>query len=303
MDTKSKNVRKKSFVFSNLLVGKVWENKEKGLKKTCLEVNFVSIDKPTELAKCIVKFSSIQNLDSRKSNYLKEENEISIKIGHAITPIDCYIEEFLKQMCTNELSRCEIMTKSGKSITFDVLLKTIEYDDNDQIYYSNLSPAELFELAKHYKECGVKMFKEYSLFAHIYFNSAAKCLLSCNDLQADELNDKLKSTDVKKKDFDELLHIIYSNIAACLIKEGRYDEIIGILKFVKHDENPNDKAAFRLATAYIHIKEYEEAEAIIKRVKDYKSNKDLMVLLEKVHKLSKFDKEKSSDMAKKMLFG
>lgn len=302
MDTQQKNVRK-HFDFSKLIVGKTWEDKEKGLKKTCLAIDYINNDKPSELARCTVTISNIQNLGDRKSNYLKEEEDILIKIGHAVTAIDCYIEELVKQMFRNEKSACEIMTKSGEPITFNLKLKSIEYDNDFRTYYADLSPAEMFELAKQYKECGVKMFKEYPRFAHNYFSLAAKCLLSFSHLSPEELEEQLNETELKAKDFEELLHVIYSNIAACLIKEGRYEQILSILNFVKSQENPNDKAAFRLATAYFHSREYEEAEAVIKKVVNYKSNKELMILLERVQQLEKADKEKSSNLAKKMLFG
>lgn len=304
MDTQSQNVREESLNdYSKLLIGKSWKDDAKGLKKTCLALQFVSMDKPTELAKCYVDILNIQNSANHKSNYLKEENDILIKIGHAVTAIDCYIEELVKQMYTNETSECEIMTKSAGALTFHMRLKSIEYEFPGKIYFCDLSPAQMFELAKQYKECGVKMFKDFPLFAHNYFSLAAKCLLSFNHYQPDELDENLRESEVKKKDFDELLRNVYSNIAACLIKQGRYEQIISILSFVKSEEDPNEKAAFRLATAYYNTREYQEAESVIKKVINYKSNKDLMILLEKTQKLSKANKEKSSEIAKKMLFG
>jgi tetratricopeptide (TPR) repeat protein len=200
------------------------------------------------------------------------------------------------------MSKCEIMTKSGDAITFHMRLKSIEYDSSE-IYYCDLNPLQMFDLAKQYKECGVKMSRKYPLFAHNYFSLAAKCLLSFNHFQPGELDEKLSHTEVKKKDFDELLQVLYSNIALFLIKQKRYDQVISLLGYVKSEENPKEKAAHRLATAYFHLRDYQEAEEIIKKVENYKSNKHLALLLEKVQKMGKAEKEKLSNLAKKMLFG
>lgn len=284
-------------VKEDVRIARTWEDAKKGLRKKMVEFNYESIVKASELSKCLVDIFNIENLNNHASNYLKEQNEIWIDIGHALTSIDCYIEEFLKQMLTNETSKCYIKTKSSDEICFTMRLKKIEFGG----YYYEQSPSQMFELAKLYKENGVKMFKDYPLFAHNYFNLAAKCLLSFNtqDVDYDEL---LKDSGITKKDFDELLHNVYLNVSACLIKQERYEEILPILQFIKQQEHPSEKGVFRLATAYFHIGNYEEAERLIKKI-DYKGNRELVVLMEKVKGCQKIENDKLSSMAKKMLFG
>lgn len=296
MDDEQENVREKSFDFNEHLIDKVWIDEMRGLRKEVLHFNFISIIKPSELSKCLVDVLDIKNLNNHNSNYLTEHNDFSIDIGHGITAIDCYVEEFLKQMLMNETSKCEIITKS-ETITFTMRLKQIEFGG----YYHEQPPYQMFELAKQYKENGVKMFKEYPLFAHNYFNLAAKCLLSFNTQDAN-YEELLKDSGITKKDFDELLENVYLNIAACLIKQERYEEVLSILDFVLKQQNPSEKAVFRLATAYFHVNKFGDAESLLKKI-DFKSKKDLSTLMGKIQDFRKAEKDKSSNMAKKMIFG
>lgn len=297
MDAIEKDVREESFDINKHLIDQVWEDEKKGLRKEVVHFRYASIIKANELSKCFIDIFDIHNLNNHTSNYLKEQNEICIEIGHAITPVDCYVEEFLKEMLINETSKCYIKTKSSEDICFTIRLKEIEIGK----YYHELNPSQMFEQAKLYKENGVKMFKEYHLFAHNYFNLAAKCLLSFNT-QNVEYDELLKGSSLTKSDFDELLLNIYLNIGACLIKQERYDQIPPILEFVKFQEKPSEKGVYRLATAYFHTRNYEEAEKLIKKI-NFKGNKDLVVLLGKIQDCRKTENDRLSVMAKKMLFG
>ncbi|KAG5674538.1 hypothetical protein PVAND_004500 [Polypedilum vanderplanki] len=291
-----------SYDVNTQLVDKVWEDTTKGLRKEVINFRYCSIVKANELSKCLVNIIHIENLDQKvhKSNYISEDNignEFWIEMGHALTAIDCYVEEFLKQMFMNETSKCYIKTKSNGTVIFTMRLKRIEFHG----YYYEQDAIKMFELAKLYKENGVKMFKgEFFLFAHNYFNLAAKCLLAFGPV--DEIDEVLKDTQLTKKEWEELLHNVYINISACLIKEKRYDEIIPIMNFVHKQDNPSEKAIFRLATAYLNIYQYEEAKKTIEKI-DYKSNKDLVQLMSKIQHDWKNSKDKDKDMVKKMLFG
>lgn len=297
MDTVEEDVRKESFDINKHLVDRVWADERKGLRKEIVYFSYTSIIKASELSRCCIDIFDISNLNNHTSNYLKEQNEIWIEMGHAITPVDCYVEEFLKEMLINETSKCFIKTKSSEEICFTMRLKQIEFGG----YYCEQNPCQMFELAKLYKENGVKMFKDHHLFAHNYFNLAAKCLLSFNT-QNVEYDELLKGSSLTKKDFDELLQNVYLNIGACLIKQERYDVIPPILEFVKNQERPSEKGIYRLATAYFHTQNYDEAEKLIKKI-EYKGNKDLIVLLGKIQEGRKTENDKFSNMAKKMLFG
>lgn len=297
MGDQQENVRPK-FDVNEHLIDKVWEDETKGLLKEVISFRYCTVVKASEISKCLIEILDIQNLcsDKHNTNYLLDENigkELWVEIGHALTPIDCYIEEFLKQMLTNETSKCSITTKSSGIIEFTIRLKRIEFGG----YYCEQSACNMFQLAKLYKENGVKMFKEYPTFAHSYFSLAAKCLLSFNPF--DDIRDVLTDCDVKQKDFEELLQNVYLNIAACLLKQQRYDDILHVLSYSISQDEPSDKAVYRLALAYYHLKQFENAKNAIEKI-NYANNKDLVQLMAKVQGSWRADQNKYSNMMKKM---
>lgn len=297
MDTQQKDVRAEYDVDKHL-IDRVWIDETKGLRKELISFHFVSIDKASELSKCLIEISDVCNLDreKHKTDYLAERNitkEFWVEIGHATTPIDCYVEEFLKQMFTNETSKCFITTKSG-IVEFTVKVKEIVAVE----YYSEQSSDEMFKLAKRYKENGVKMFKDFPRFAHNYFNLAAKCLLSFSPFNG--IQDILPDgSELRQQDFENLLQTIYLNIAACLLEQQRYEDILHVLKYTKEQQEPSEKAVYRLALAYFHLKQFENAKITIEKI-DYKENKVLVQLMTDVCKFRKADNDKYSNMVKKM---
>lgn len=297
MDDQPEDVRTK-FDVNKHLIEKVWRDEAKGLRKEVINFRFCSVVKPSELSKCLIDILDIQsfNQEKCKSNYLLEENvgkEFWVEMGHAVTPVDCYIEEFLRQMFTNETSKCFIATKSSGKIEFTMRLKRIEFGG----YYCEQSACKMFELAKLYKDNGVKMFKAYPLFAHNYFNLAAKCLLSFTPFV--DIEDILTECGLTRKDFEELLQNIYLNIAACLVKHQRYEEVVHVLSYSMSQAEPSEKAIYRLALAYFNLKRFEDAKITIERI-NYKNNKELVQLMAKVHDSWKADKNNYSNMVKKM---
>lgn len=301
MDDQSEVLRTKYDVNKHL-VDKVWCDETKGLRKEVISFRYASMVRASELSKCLVEILDVKNWneEKHKSNYIKS-NEIGkefwIEIGHAVTAVDCYIEEFLKQMYTNETSNCFIAMKSSTDeITITLRMKRIEFGG----YYAEQSIDGMYELAKLYKENGVKMFKDYPLFAHNYFNLAAKCLLSYNiHGEEDIINEQ--STTLTRTDFNGLLHKVYLNIAACLIKQNRHEEVLHVLSYVKTQDKPSEKAVYRLAQAYFHTKDFESAVKLMEKV-DYKQNKDLAQLMAISKESMKAEKSQFTDMYKKMLF-
>lgn len=274
-----------------------WVDISKGLRKEIIDNQYCSVERPNELSKCFVDILSFANLDSakHKTNYLLSENigkAFWIEIGHAVTPLDCYVELFLKQMFLNETSKCYVATKSSGTIELIMQLKKIEFTG----YYFEQSTNRMYDMAKLYKENGVKMFKEFPLFAHNYFNLAAKCLLSVSFFHDTEstINDC-----PNRKDFEVLQHNIYLNIAACLNQQQRYEDTIHVLKFSTSQDEPSDKTTYRLALAYFHLKQFENAKSTIERI-SYKNNKELVILMAKVQDSLKDDRHQYSNMIKKM---
>lgn len=252
-----------------------WCDEKKGLRKELISFKYQSITKANDLSKCCSSITEIIGLkDHHDSQYLRDENnkmEYWIKIANALTPIDCYIEIFLKRMLIGETSRCYIKTNSGDCISFVLRLIRIEFGG----YMYSKSLSEIIELAQHFRENGVKMFKKYPLHAHEYFNKAAKILISCEPF--DTLKEREFGIDADPIKLQELLETILMNIAACLIKEKRYDDAIHVTEFAERPDNVSEKAIYRRANAFFLLGNLEEAKRTIERI-NYKENKECLAL-------------------------
>lgn len=281
----------------NLRIAKEWTDEKHGLRKDLISFKYQSVTKASDLSKCLVTISDVSGLrDNHDTEYLRCDNntEYWVTLGDALTPIDCYIEIFLKQMLIGETSRCTIKTKSEQSIQFILKMIRIEFGG----YFYSKSLPELVHIIQHYKENGVKMFKKYPLFAHDYFGRAAKLLISW--LPFDTLEHR--SVDIKEFDpkfLQELLETIYMNLAACLIKEKRYEEALHVLEFTERTENVPAKAIYRRATAHFHLGQLDEAKLILERI-NYKEHKECNALYQKVFESWKLSNEKYASMVKKM---
>lgn len=279
------------------LVPPIWESPSLGLKKELVSFQYKSMIKANELSTCFLTFKDIHLPPGRDSNYLTETNAPNtlIKLGHALTPVDWYIEKFLQVMLMGEESKCTIRTAGDTEISFTIHMERIDFGG----YYHEQSLRQMFTLAKIYKENGVKMFKQYPpRFAHYYFTKAAKCLLSF--MPYGDIEERSKEDGIDVNELQPLLENIYSNVAACLLKESRNDEIIDVLSFVHQSEQPSEKAVYRLAVAYSNRKEYDKARDIIKKLPSYTENRDLMALYTKINQESKVGDEKYASMVKKM---
>lgn len=281
-------------VFDDLKANKIWKCPEKGLRKETISISQeISIGKPNDISICSVKLSNIVNETGLESNYLNAEasdTEIEIKMGDATTPVDCYLELFLQEMVITEKCICFINTKSGIEIMFTVqLLKTSPIK-----YYYELSVDDMFDLAVKYKENGVKMFSKYRTFAHNYFTKAAKCLLSYRDIESS-----------RKGEIEKLLINVYANIAACLLKQSRFEEVVEILSFLNEPSNTeranlNEKAIYRKSLAHYSLKQYNIAKELLKKI-DCNKNSEILALWNKICNDEKADNARYTEMVKRML--
>lgn len=286
-----------SVLFSlDQLVPKYWANDTFGLSKNLISFSYKSIIKASDLSKCYVTIQDVILPNGYESEYLRHVNESSfeITIGSALTPIDWYIEKFLQAMLVDEKSQCTIKTKSNKEIIFVIHLQRVEFGG----YYHEKSLKEMVELSKNYKENGVKMFKKYPQLAHEYFSKAARCLQSY--IPYNDIYERANNEGINADELLPMLENLLSNIAACLLKENRSAEVSDILSFTEQQDSPVEKVIFRKATAYLNTKEHEKALQIIEKKINYKENKDLLALHEKIHEDLKNEKSKYADMVKKM---
>lgn len=255
----------------NYPIIKEWTDEKRGLQKELISFKYQSVTKASDVSKCLVVISDVSGLrGNHETEYLRCDNNIEywVTLGDARTPIDYYIEVFLKQMLIGETSRCTITTKSNQNIQFVLKLIRIEFGG----YFYSKSLPDLVHTVQHYKENGVKMFKKYPLFAHEYFSRAAKLLISC--LPFDTLKEReMNIEDSSPEYLQELLETISMNLAACLIKERRYEEALHVLDFTDRNEFVPEKAIYRRAIAHSHLGQLDEAKSILEQI-DCKESKE-----------------------------
>lgn len=261
-------------IAADYAIDKEWCDEKKGLRKELIAFKFQSVMKPTDLSKCCVAITELHGLkDCHSSNHLRNEQrsrDFWITINDALCPIDCYVECFLKHMLMGETSRCSITTKSGDHLSFVIKLIRIESGG----YYYSKSLAEIVQLAQRYKENGVKMYKDYPLFAQDYFDKAAKLLISCEPF---ETLQERESGNINATELRQLLETILSNICQCLIKQQRYDEAAHVMEFAERTENVPEKAIYRRANALYLLGRLEDAQRTIERI-NYKDQKECLLL-------------------------
>lgn len=279
-------------------IEKDWMDVAKGLRKELISFKFQSTTKANDLSKCCVAITELNGLkDHHASVYLRDEHrnlDYWITLANAVTPIDCYVEVFLKRMLIGEKSRCSIKTKSGDLISF--ILKLIRIEFGGYLYGKNLP--DIVALAQHYRENGVKMFKKYPLFAHDYFNKAAKVLISCEPFETlgERKTDMAEADPIKLR---ELLETILSNICLCLIKQQRYEEAAHVMEFADRPDNVSDKQIYRRANALYYLGKLDDAKHTIERI-NYKDTKECLLLYNNIAEKLKESEQNYRKMVKNM---
>ncbi|KMZ02256.1 peptidyl-prolyl cis-trans isomerase CPR6 [Drosophila simulans] len=262
-------------------VGTEWEDKNRGLAKKVIGLQFTEMDKPTIIS--TVEFSvnkKAANLGGRPSKYLASDKATtypqkhSLEMGTSLTAVDCYLELLLQQFVPGETAACSITTKTGERIEFELKLEKIV--KNTQV--EKLSAAEIYELALRLKESGVATFKTFPKFAFDYFVRAAKLLITYKPF--DKLNKKTNG--INGPAVEALFIQIQTNLAACLLQEKRYEHVIYHTQFVETEESPSEKSIYRRALAYYHLKEFAKAQATIERMPNYEEKREFSKLRDNI---------------------
>lgn len=228
---------------------------------------------------CIVKINNtIAIPGSLETNYLKNINQKPFKIfiGKALNLIDWMIEKVLLTMADSEYCECIILI-DGINLSFKLLLVEVVHQTQ---FIHDMSISDIFTHAVSYKENGVKCFKAYPSVSHEMFSRAAKLLLTY--LLTDGLDTTLNANTVEKPEIKLLYETLCSNLAACLLKKDRYNDVIDILNFVGDQDHPTEKNTYRLTLAYLNTKQLEKAKYILDKVnvKESKSLSDLSLQLQ-----------------------
>uniref|UniRef100_A0A034W9F6 Uncharacterized protein n=1 Tax=Bactrocera dorsalis TaxID=27457 RepID=A0A034W9F6_BACDO len=276
-------------------IGTEWTMPAKGLRKQVLSLdNFKFLNKPHLVSKVVVKVEEVQNLNGRESQYLSNElieQEQKVEIGSALTPVDCYVELLVRQLVVGERARCFIATKT-EEIRF--ILTLIKIEETKEIYKLNV--AEMYAHAMRYKENGVVMFKQYPYFAHAYFSRAAKFLISYKPFEGLTLH----KDGISSEEMQMLFTQIQTNLAACLLNEQRYDDVLYQTKFVEEHPNATEKSIYRRAMAFYHLKEFEKAQKLIESVSNYQGKKEFAKLHQRLGESWKTSNEQYKNVVKRM---
>lgn len=215
------------------------------------------------------------------------------KMGTAETPVDCYIEVFLSRMLIGEHSRCYIERKAPKKpLQFTIRIKKIQ----SRRHLHQLTHQELIQGAAEYKERGVRMFKEWPLNAHVYFSRAYKMLTSFPRYKYIGAYTK-EEDNIDGEEVLALMHTIRYNIAACLLLEERYEDVVNLLQH--EDDGRSEKAMYRKAKALYHLKRYEEALGCYAIVK-WQSNPAMSALHKQIRDMMSAENDEYSKIVKKM---
>lgn len=276
-------------------IGTEWSMPRKGLRKQVLSLeNFKYLDKPHLVSKVVIKVEEVQNLNGRTSQYLVDTligQEQLLELGTALTPVDCYVELLVRQLVVGERARCFIATKQEEII---FILTLISIKESKEI--QKLNVAEMYALALRYKENGVAMFKEYPLFAHEYFARAAKCLISYKPHEGLTLS----ADGMSGEDMQKLFTQVQTNLAACLLNQKRYEDVLYQTKFVEEQPDATEKSIFRRATAFYHLKEFEKAKQTIERVPNYQEKKEFAKLLHRIQESWKSSNDHYKNLVQRM---
>lgn len=278
----------------------LWTDERLGLSKELLDFDFVAMERPSELDVCEVTFSDRVNCDGRESAFLptlgaaedgsEASNGALVAIRGARTPLDCLLAVVLQEMMPGERSRVRIVTRAAVTIQLTVALSAIR--PQAKRYLFQLSPGEMADWAAEQKDAGVALFKREAVsFAHAAFARAAKGLISLKPFE--------KLTDVEPQRVRQLFGMVCQNLAACLLKQRRYEDALYVLLDVTDAPDAAERAIYRRAVAHFHLRQLDEARAQIERL-NYAQNREQRTLHEDIVREQSEYRSEYSNMVRKM---
>lgn len=214
-----------------------------------------------------------------------------LSLRTARTAVDCTLSLALQQMLPNERSRIRIETRSGAAISVTVHLIRIRH--NPARYPHQLSAAETLQWAAVQKANGVALFKRSPRFAQRAFSGAAKALLSLRPFD-DRAEDGVAVAD---------LHAMYGgvcqNLAACLLQQERYEDVLYVLQAVTAAPDAPERAVYRRALAHFRLRQLDEASEQLERL-NYAQNPEQRALHEQIVQAQSEYQSSYSTMVRKM---
>lgn len=277
----------------------LWTDERLGCSKELLRYEFVCMEKPTELDECVIAVTDQQNVDGRPSNFLTPieaaaataPGELCVSLRAARTALDCLLSVVLQQMLPGERSRVRIVTSGGETVQLTVELLRIQ-PNAEQRYLHQLTAEQTLAWATQQKENGVALFKRWPIFAQYAFSRAAQALISLKPFDQ-------ASVDVDADQLQQLHDSVCQNLAACLLKQQRYEDVLYVLQEVTDRPAAPERAIYRRATAHFWLRQLDEARTQLERLNYAQHPEQRALHAQIVQQLGEYRNEYSS-MVRKM---
>lgn len=244
---------------------------------------------------CCVVFKNISGRNYQHSLHLMSTTS-TITIGAGYETIDQIIEYCIETMTVSEESEFSI-----DSPDFDLKFHAILDSCFFKPYSFQMSDVEKLALARTFKEQGVELFKKKKIvFAFRKFGRALQYILVMSVHYPTEDDHGGSADENYLKEVSDLLVNIYNNLALCQLQYKNFDAVIQ-LGSKSLLIQPNVKAFYRRAVAFIAKIQYEDAEQdLLEALKLDASNKAALEKLNLVRELDKTSLENYKETVKKM---
>lgn len=278
-----------------------WFNEEQGLSKINLDLDYQSMTKATPFSTVDFDIEAFVNTCSLESKILADgPGPRTHAMSTADTPVDTYIEALLLKMLLGERSLCKMKVKGGVDQFIEITMKMKRISLEPYVHGMTLQSA--YKRSHDFKEIGVRMFKKYPTHAHNYFSRAYQLLAGFSQQEIEHLDKAQHGID--EQDVISLKRMIRNNVAACLLIEKRFEEVISILDFIDEPDYDKEdplfeKAVFRRAQALYNLKRCDEVVRCVEMV-NYQANPTLHNLHKLAQEELQREKTEFAQMAKRM---
>ncbi|XP_078422722.1 FK506-binding protein-like [Cetorhinus maximus] len=248
---------------------KEWTNPEP-FTLACPDGSFVKkilqrgsgLDKPKEGSKCrvCVEVEPSCNFDTATHFQNGINRSVEMILGESDTQFAQIIEKCVETMLLGEqceillaLGLAEIFTDRGKKLRLTVKLEEFTlHQDSWQMGFE-----EKWQVAMQHKAKGTEYFKSGNLFgAALRYAKSLRLLVTAKyDVPLE-----------KGEEYDQTRKALYSNLAACQIKQKQYRNVIQNCSKALEIDPDSMKCLYRRGQAYASINEFDKAKGDLRRV-------------------------------------
>ncbi|XP_051899528.1 FK506-binding protein-like [Pristis pectinata] len=238
-----------------------WACPDHSFVKKILQVGS-GLDKPKEGSRCrvCIEVEPTSNFDSRKHFPIGINQSAELILGESDTWFAEVIDKCVETMLLGE--QCEVLLAPGlveagtdlaDGLKFTVKLEelTLRKDSWEMTF------EEKWQAAMHHKTKGTEHFKNGNLFgATRRYAKSLRLLVSV----------KYEVPPEKGEEYNKVRCTLYSNLAACQLKQNQYRNVIQNCSKALEIEPNSVKCLYRRGQAYASINEVDKAKGDLKRV-------------------------------------